>query len=328
MSIVFKDSRNININEIYEFILNRKRDQDRTEPSSDFKKQTRDYLEWAFNSFILKNFLAYQGQELYGWLALTHILPATVIIHEWHPLIKLSTNTRQIAIDLVEKSFHYAHSKGIKNIRVFIDVLEKDQMRFQEIQEIYRQARMKQTHIALCMENYSLSVDSLQTIPVPEKLEIVPLLDQELSKIRKCHKEVFEGTSDGFIASLDPDEWVSWNFFDKRILNSSSTVIKNQGEIIGFIAANDYGDYVELGPIGVLKAYRDHNLGKILMEQCLSSLIQQKKTQCYIEVSEGNIPAYNLYKQYGFTTVSKKYGFLHRNSNRHDSPNITRNGRE
>jgi ribosomal protein S18 acetylase RimI-like enzyme len=314
MNIVIKDSRNININELFKFLLNRKRHQDGTEPSTDFIKQTRDYLKWEFSSFISKNFLAYQEQELTGWLVLTHILPATIVIHEWHPLIKLSANTRQIAIDLLEKSFDYAHSKAIKNIRVFIDVLERDRTRFQEIQEIYYQAGMKQTHIALCMENYSLSVDNLQTIPTPRKFEIVPLLDQEMDKIRKCHEEVFEDTADGFMTSLDADEWASWNFFDKKVVNKSSTVIKENDKIIGFIAVSDQGDYVELGPIGVQKVYRGQNLGKLLMEQCLSSLIQQKKTQCYIEVSEGNLLAYNLYKQYGFTTVSKKYGFLHRNS--------------
>ncbi|MFX1538571.1 MAG: GNAT family N-acetyltransferase, partial [Promethearchaeota archaeon] len=171
---------------------------------------------------------------------------------------------------------------------------------------------MKQTHTVLCMENYSLSTDHLQSISVPKNLQIDPLLDQNIELVHKCHEEVFKDTSDEFMASLDADEWSSWNFFDKKVLNSSSTVIKESDEIIGFIAVNNHGDYVELGPIGVIKAYRGQKLGKILMEQCLASLIQQKKTRCYIEVSKGNIPAYNLYAQYGFSIVSKKYGFLYR----------------
>ncbi|MFX1538572.1 MAG: hypothetical protein ACFFDI_30655, partial [Promethearchaeota archaeon] len=136
MKIVIKDSKEINIDEVYEFIINRKQLHDGTEPSSEFKKQTRNYLDWAFKSVISKNFLAYQEQELYGWLALIHIFPITVIIHEWHPLIKPCSNKSLIALELLEKSFNYAHSKGVKNIRVFIDVLEKDRKRFQEIQEV------------------------------------------------------------------------------------------------------------------------------------------------------------------------------------------------
>ncbi|MHA2203237.1 MAG: GNAT family N-acetyltransferase [Candidatus Hodarchaeales archaeon] len=312
MNIVILDSKDVDIERVLEFLINRKRDLDKTEPSLNFRNQTRDYLEWAFGVFISKNCVAYKGQELYGWLALTHILPATVILHEWHPLIKPCVSETQIALDLLKESYSYAHSKEIKNIRVFIDVLESKRNRFHEVQEVYQQAKLKQTHLALCMENYSLSKNDLKNILFPSYFQKEPMLDQDMEIVLKCHEFVFENTVDKFIASLDAEERSSWNFFDRTTLNGASTVVKHKNEIIAFIAASDHGDYIELGPIGVIKDYRRQNLGKLLMEQCLSSLIQQNRTNCYLEVSEGNIPAYNLYKEYGFTVVSQKHGFLHR----------------
>ena len=69
---------------------------------------------------------------------------------------------------------------------------------------------------------------------------------------------------------------------------------------------------MELGPIGVVPEHRGKKLGKVLMEECLSRLLRQGCTDCYLEVDQTNIPAINLYEFYGFQEVSKKHGFLYR----------------
>jgi ribosomal-protein-alanine N-acetyltransferase len=72
---------------------------------------------------------------------------------------------------------------------------------------------------------------------------------------------------------------------------------------------------MELGPIGVVQEHRGKKLGKVLMEECLSRLIDMNKIDSYLEVDITNTPAINLYESYGFKEVSKKHGFLFRLKN-------------
>jgi len=223
-------------------------------------------------------------------------------------VIVSSENREQIAQELIQKSIEYAKVKNIGNIRVFVEVF-KHENRFPEFEQYYLRAGMKKTHIVLCMEN-KLSNRNLKGIIISSDYSVESMKSQEKQSLKECYDRIFAEALDNFTNSLDDKERVYWNFFQRGEFNEASTVIKKENQFVALILAVDHGHYVELGPIGVVPHARGKKLGKVLMERCLSSLINQGKLECYLEVDEMNVPAINLYTDYGFSEVSKKHGFL------------------
>ncbi|MFW9924456.1 MAG: GNAT family N-acetyltransferase [Candidatus Thorarchaeota archaeon] len=268
-------------------------------------------LESVFNSFLTINFLAYESDELVGWLGIGEVYPCTMLMLEFHPIIAPSANKTKIALKLIEKSKRYALEKNVLNIRIFNEVTRKSEKRFLELEQYFLQAGMKKTHVVLCMEN-KLSADNLRGIAIDNEYHVEPWKEQTDEALTECYTRIFSKSFDNFTNSLDAEERKYWNTISRGKSNDSSIVIKKDDELVALILAVDYGDFMELGPIGVVPEHRGKKLGKILMEECLSRLISQGKIDSYLEVDQTNIPAINLYKSYGFIEVSKKHGFLWR----------------
>jgi ribosomal-protein-alanine N-acetyltransferase len=266
---------------------------------------------WLIDSFLTMNFLAYENDELIGWLGAAEVVPPTILLYENHPIIKTNGEKKQIAKKLLQKSFEYATKKKIANIRVFVDVPEAKKKRFLELEQYYLHAGMKQTHTVLCMEN-KLSTDKLKGIVINSEYHIESPNSQTPESLKNCYDKIFTKSFDNFTNSLDDEERKFWNTIASRNFNDASIVIKKDNEVVALILAVDYGDNMELGPIGVVQNHRGKKLGKVLMEECLSRLIKMEKIDSYLEVDQTNTPAINLYETFGFREVSKKHGFLYR----------------
>ncbi|MBN1330718.1 MAG: GNAT family N-acetyltransferase [Candidatus Heimdallarchaeota archaeon] len=269
------------------------------------------YVERTFASFITKNFLAYDSDELVGWLGIYEVFSSTILLDQFHPIIASLDNRKKIARELLWKSIEYAKSKKIANIRVFNEVTKDYEGHFLEVEQHYLNVGMLKSHVVICMEN-KISSNKLQGIIINDEYHIEPLKTQTIDSLRDCFYTIFADSNDNFTNSLDDEEHKNWGFIAKGEFNDASIVIKKNHELVALIFAVDEGEYIELGPIGVVPNHRGKKLGKILMEECLSSLIKQGKFDCYLEVDETNIPAINLYTSYGFFEVSKKHGYLWR----------------
>lgn len=272
------------------------------------------YIEQMFNSFVTKSFLGYDSDELIGWLGIKEAFPSTMLFYEYHPMVVSNANKKQIAQELIQESIEYATEKNIGNIRVFVEVTSARMNRFLESEQYYLRAGMKKTHTVLCMEN-KLSNRGLREIVVDSDYYIEPVKSQSIKSLKDCYNRIFAESYDNFTNSLDDKERIYWDFFQRGEFNEASIVIRRENELVALIVAVDHGDYVELGPIGVVPNNRGKKLGKVLLEKCLSNLIKQGKLECYLEVDETNTPAINLYAAYGFFEVSKKHGFLLRIDN-------------
>ncbi|NHK31506.1 MAG: GNAT family N-acetyltransferase [Asgard group archaeon] len=281
------------------------------ELNTEEKDKAERQIEWLITSYLTMNFLAFEDKELVGWLGICEAYPPTILIWEYHPIIKTSDNKEQIAKELLLKSFEYAKKKKITNTRTFVDVPEERKKKYQELEQVFLQTGMKQTHTVLCMEN-KLSVDKLKGIELNSEYHIEAASTQTDEALKKCYDSIFAKALDNFTNSLDEEERKYWNTPKSRNFNDASIVIMKEKEIVALILAVDYGDYMELGPIGVVPGQRGKKLGKVLMEECLSRLIKMKKFDSYLEVDITNTPAINLYESYGFREVSKKHGFLFR----------------
>ncbi|HUT81069.1 MAG TPA: GNAT family N-acetyltransferase [Candidatus Bathyarchaeia archaeon] len=311
IDIKLKENSSIDMDELLKLIISQKSNELGRELSADESTKITIQLEQILNSFVRKSFLAYEKGELVGWLGVNQVYPPTLLLYTYHPIINPDSNRKHVAQALIQKCIDYAIEKNIGNIRIFNDVTIKTENRFLELEQYYLNAGMKKTHIVLCMEN-KLSTNVIKNTVIDSEYHIEPWLDQSDEDLKECYERIFAKSNDNFTNSLDKEERNYWNTISRGNANQASIVIKKDNELVALILAVDYGDFMELGPIGVVPEHRGKKLGKVVMEECLSSLFKQGKVNCYLEVDATNTPAINLYKSYGFFEVSKKHGFLWR----------------
>ena len=75
-------------------------------------------------------------------------------------------------------------------------------------------------------------------------------------------------------------------------------------KIIGYIIYHIIIDEAEILDVVIYNEFKRQNLGKYLLEQTIGNILKQKVKIIFLEVSEKNIPAINLYLKLGF----KQYG--------------------
>ncbi|NPD89648.1 MAG: GNAT family N-acetyltransferase [Asgard group archaeon] len=269
------------------------------------------YIDYLLNSFITRNFLAYENEELVGWLGVMNVKSVTILIWEDHPIIFSDSNKELIALELIQSCIKCANMKNVENVRIFTIESEERRPRYQELKQYFLQAGMKQTHTVLCMKN-QLTPDIIRDVSINYDYHVESMNLQDRQLLMDCYMEIFAESYDNFTNSLDSKEYKVWNFTLDAKMTEDSRVIKKDKEIIAISRVVDYGDFMELGPIGVLPDHRGKGLGNVLMEECLASLLEQDKTNTYLEVDISNTPAIKLYDKYGFKEVSKKHGFLWR----------------
>ncbi|UCG03744.1 MAG: GNAT family N-acetyltransferase [Candidatus Heimdallarchaeota archaeon] len=307
IEVIANKSEDINRNDLMEFLILRSKRNPESIPSKDVLHKYVDNL-LANAKYHL---LAYVNDEISGWLGLIKVNPSLMILYEWHPLVMSGENKKTIVQELLYKAFQFTRNKGISNVRVFVDVVKQREEQFQELQILYESVKMEKTHICYCME-HTLSESDIKNIQLPPEITITRLGDKSQEELLNCYNRVFENSLDDFINSLDREEQSYWDFFNLGAETESSIGLEHNGDIIGFIGARDYGEYMEFGPVGILPEYRGRGLSKILMDRCFSNLIKLDKRNGYIEVGVRNEPAINLYSAYGFKEVSKKHGFVKR----------------
>ena len=305
------DNSTVDKDEILTVHLNHRRKiLGRTLDTEEINRITR-YINYLFNSFVTRSFLAYESDELVGWLGAAEAYPPTMVIYEYHPIVYTDTNREQIAQELIHKSIEYSKKKKIENIRTFIDVTPENESSFIDLKQHFLQVGMRQTHTVLCMEN-NLSVEKLKRIELDESYHIESLGAQNKELVMECYRRIFAQSYDNFTNSLSDEEQKYWNLPMRGENNDAAIVIKKGDELVALINVVEYRKFMEIGPVGVVPEHRGKKLGKVLMEECCSRLIKQGKLETYLEVDQTNTPAINLYIDYGFCEVSKKHGFLFR----------------
>ncbi|MFX0091911.1 MAG: GNAT family N-acetyltransferase, partial [Candidatus Hodarchaeota archaeon] len=166
------------------------------------------------------------------------------------------------------------------------------------------------THTCLCMES-DISELKFKPSKFPLGFKIESLAEISRNEIHKCFFETFKEGSDRFILSLDGEQREDFfdMFFDKTTLNEASYALLKEGKLIGFLVAREAGEAIELGPLGIHPEFQGKGLGKALLGLSLTKIIEQGHKISYLEVDSENHVAYELYRKYGFDTISKKVGY-------------------
>ncbi len=233
------------------------------ELSKEETEKMHRFVDYLIESFVTRHFLLYNQEELLGWLGVMEVHSATVLIWEDHPTILADSEKKQIAQQLIQKSIDYARKKNIVNVRVFTTETEDRRPRYHELKEYFLQAGMRQTHTVLCMEN-QLTPDNLKSATIHQDYHVESMNQQDRQLLMDCYMTIFAQALDNFTNSLDSEEHKVWNFTLEAKMTEESIVIKKDEEIVAMNRVVDYGDFMELGPIGVIPAHRRKGLGKVV----------------------------------------------------------------
>lgn len=85
-------------------------------------------------------------------------------------------------------------------------------------------------------------------------------------------------------------------------------IIVNE-RIIGTISFLDIDDFYEILYIEVENPFRKKGYGETLLKELINTAKDKDKKEIFLEVSESNKPALNLYKKYNFKQYSKRNNY-------------------
>ena len=119
------------------------------------------------------------------------------------------------------------------------------------------------------------------------EIEFVNEVDiKYIYEIAKCY---FDWTYDNFVSGLKSN-----NIFFKAV---------SEGEIVGFLIADDLIDSYNLLLIAVKEEFKNQNIATKLIKK-LENIAKNKNIEkIWLEVKENNFPAINLYKKNDFKNI-------------------------
>jgi len=97
--------------------------------------------------------------------------------------------------------------------------------------------------------------------------------------------------------------------------NSFFKILYIDNIIAGYIIYHIIIDESEILNIVIDNKFKRQKLGKYLLEQTLKDLSEKNIKTVFLEVGEQNIPAINLYLQFGFKEYNKRFRYYKNNEN-------------
>jgi len=92
-------------------------------------------------------------------------------------------------------------------------------------------------------------------------------------------------------------------------VNAINLLLIEKNQILGYIFAQNYTDFVEIQRIGVSKKARRKRIGETLIKEIEIIAAQLNINKILLEVRKDNLPAIKLYQklQFGIDSIRKKY---------------------
>jgi ribosomal-protein-alanine acetyltransferase len=92
-------------------------------------------------------------------------------------------------------------------------------------------------------------------------------------------------------------------------VNAINLLLIEKNQVLGYIFAQNYTDFVEIQRIGVSKKARRKRIGETLVKEIEIIAAQLNINKILLEVRKDNLPAIKLYQklQFGIDSIRKKY---------------------
>jgi ribosomal-protein-alanine N-acetyltransferase len=103
------------------------------------------------------------------------------------------------------------------------------------------------------------------------------------------------------------DPWTKRCFQDELEHQFSiPLVVKISQKIVGYACLWHVDDQMEIANFAVSPEFRRKGIGRMLMQKVLSEAEKRGCTSLMLSVRESNLPALNLYKEFGFVEVGRR----------------------
>jgi ribosomal-protein-alanine N-acetyltransferase len=103
------------------------------------------------------------------------------------------------------------------------------------------------------------------------------------------------------------DPWTKRCFQDELEHQFSiPLVVKTGQKIVGYACLWHVDDQMEIANFAVSPEFRKKGIGRMLMQKVLSEAIKKGCASLILSVRESNLPALNLYKEFGFVEVGRR----------------------
>ena len=263
-------------------------------------------MEKRFPHLIV--FLLYEHKKLTGWIGISKSDKGQLEIDRWHPIIHPDANQEQAFRLLVKKCIIYADQRNFKEITVTFAIdNENDHNLFENYLTIYKNLNFKISDEIQFM-NLDLTVNNQFSIIKDLHLQLLPLVEVDEYDIGECLYESFKDSKDRFFfKGLSKNDVIS--DFKRRIaplcsINTSSIVLKDDNNIIGFGLVKDREFDTHLDLLCTHPDYRNKGYSKIIMKHIISSLKEHVITSLTLGVDPINSAALSLYKKLGFKKIN------------------------
>lgn len=148
----------------------------------------------------------------------------------------------------------------------------------------------------------SLKTEDMYEISLPDNIKFQNLVKGEHERIRcKIQNEIFNAYGRIPLSVND----IIFDELQSYYLKDCAVFIKSNDEYIGYgqIIIEKSNPYIV--NLGILKDYRGHGFGKLLLKKLINIAISHNYKKVYINVNVKNNVAINLYTSFGFEKIKE-----------------------
>jgi [ribosomal protein S18]-alanine N-acetyltransferase len=138
----------------------------------------------------------------------------------------------------------------------------------------------------------------------PERMDIAPMTASDINEVLRIERASFSTT------------WPSDAFYNELTTNKLAHyyVGRIDGKIVAYGGIWVIFEDSHVTTIAVDPAYRRKKYGEVMLLKLIDEAIARGAAWMTLEVRESNVSAQQLYRKYGFTTVTTRKGYYSDNS--------------
>lgn len=148
--------------------------------------------------------------------------------------------------------------------------------------------------------------EKISPIKIPEQCQFNRLIlegDELKENLNDYLSRFIVGTLDPDLIGANPDGFIK-NMMNNRLGDFSKRYILTAAldkQTVGIlIALPKDNDVMHIFSLHVLPEFRQNNVASSMLVKCINDFFDENYSSILIDVHTNNIPAYNLYKKFGF----------------------------
>ncbi|MHA1576197.1 MAG: GNAT family N-acetyltransferase [Candidatus Thorarchaeota archaeon] len=254
--------------------------------------------------------LAYDDSDNHiGWMTVFLGFPEIIITRKWHPVVRPGDDEFEVAKALLNEYKRYGVEIGRIRLEGTLDRITESH---QEILEKYSRLYESQGFYKVTEEgSMELVVDEkeISQAEIPDGFDLVHVSEKTNEEIKESFFDTFLDSKDGLFLDSSHKQQVNafnhWFNRERELIEDASLLILKDNEVAGFIVTRPHHNDAEIAPVGVNPKFRRQGFGKVLLSRAIYASHEKGINRMILELDTSNVPAFELYKSFGFKLLHK-----------------------